>query len=161
MTDMAKIEAERRALPLGVLKRRCRTMAKGAGEVGGFVYADAVIDEYMIYAARAGGDSAVVIDMSAVDREKASFFFRLAGFVGIPCVFQVRTFSEVSAAVSIGASAVQIPDAEGASALSGTVPEGVRCFLPADCGHARPGPVAVPALRDVGTPAAVPCAVNH
>ena len=122
MADMAKIEAERKVPPLSVLKQKCRMMSKEAAGVDGYVCAEPVIDEYMVYAAKAGGEKAVVIDVSLVDRERAVFFSKLARFVGISCVFQVHTFNQVSLAVSLGASAVQIPDADRAASLSGTVP---------------------------------------
>ena len=140
MADMAKIEAERKVLPLSVLKQKCRMMSKEAAGVDGYVCAEPVIDEYMVYAAKAGGEKAVVIDVSLVDRERAVFFSKLARFVGISCVFQVHTFNQVSLAVSLGASAVQIPDADRAAILSGTVPGDVPCFLPSEvcfAGHAR------------------------
>ena len=148
MADMAKIEAERKVLPLSVLKQKCRMMSKEAAGVDGYVCAEPVIDEYMVYAAKAGGEKAVVIDVSLVDRERAVFFSKLARFVGISCVFQVHTFNQVSRAVSLGASAVQIPDADRAAILSGTVPRDVPCFLPSEAcfaGHARKTE-AVPAV---------------
>ena len=130
MADMAKIEAERKVLPLSVLKQKCRMMSKEAAGVDGYVCADPVID------------------VSLVDRERAVFFSKLARFVGISCVFQVHTFNQVSLAVSLGASAVQIPDADRAAILSGTVPGDVPCFLPSEAcfaGHARKTE-AVPAV---------------
>ena len=128
---MPKTEAERRALPIGVLREKCRKMDRNAVSVGGYVPAEPVLDEYSVYAAKAGGDAAIVIDLSLTDREKASFFSKLAGFLGIACVFQVHTFNQVLEAVSLGASVVQIPWAEGADILAKTVPEDVRCFMPA------------------------------
>ena len=146
MADMAKIEAERKVLPLSVLKQKCRMMSKEAAGVDGYVCAEPVIDEYMVYAAKAGGEKAVVIDVSLVDRERAVFFSKLARFVGISCVFQVHTFNQVSLAVSLGASAVQIPDADRAAILSGTVPGDVPCFLPSE-GHSVPDPRPVAGLH--------------
>lgn len=124
-----KVEAARKAVPLSVLKQKCRELqdrsvpSEGQGACG-----EPVIDEYMIYAARAAGEKAVVLDPAYACRADIVFFMKIASFVGIGCVFRARTFGDVSEAVSLGAKAVQIAqdDRRAARILARLVPSDVR-----------------------------------
>ena len=130
MADMAKIEAERKVLPLSVLKQKCRMMSKEAAGVDGYVCAVPVIDEYMVYAAKAGGEKAVVIDVSLVDRERAVFFSKLARFVGISCVFQVHTFNRSRWRYPSGHPPSRYPMRTGPPSFPGRFPGMSRASCP-------------------------------